>query len=412
MPKPNPPQRAATTAVQAVTKEHYVLLAGVLERKESIQRVQKKDPHGEALRSAGEHYENREYVAAYELFKPAYEKVVADMQRVLARNVEFEANKLAKEQHKPLAVAKEIVQKMKVYAQQVIDHFDTLRKDLESKALVRMHIKKGGSAGAAARPPVVEEAAPTTLNSASETRLATSTAASLEVGFGEERYKKAPYAPPEVGMLYCVRDKAKSERIVRVVAKSPDSALVQVEILQAGKPVMQPIELTVDSLARQAAKGWCSLLLPVEETEHSEAAATVNRPAAADTSRNVTMRLDIQNFSRCCADIVRANIKFDTQRIKDVADGPFRAGDFQQAFLTFEQYATGFNLAVGNSRRAIADGRRLLNAEKGKMSGKEIQDRTAAYTRNEHLIHTAEREFSTILEGLRMYLRAQQTGSV
>jgi hypothetical protein len=120
------------------------------------------------------------------------------------------------------------------------------------------------------------------------------------------------------------------------------------------------------------------------------------------------MRLDIQNFGRCCGDIVRANIKFGTQLIKDVGDGPFRAGNYEQAFLTFEQLAVGFTAAVGNSRRAIADGRRALTAEKGKLSGKEIQERTAAFIRSEQLIHTAEREFSTILEGLRMHLRAQQ----
>ena len=69
--------------------------------------------------------------------------------------------------------------------------------------------------------------------------------------------------------------------------------------------------------------------------------------------------------------------------------------------------AVGFNSAVANSRRAIADGRRQLTAEKGNLSGKEIQERTAAFVRSESLIHTAEREFSTILEGLRMYLRAR-----
>jgi hypothetical protein len=123
------------------------------------------------------------------------------------------------------------------------------------------------------------------------------------------------------------------------------------------------------------------------------------------------MRLDSQNFGRCCADIARANIKFSTQLIKDVGDGPFRAGNYEQAFLTFEQLAVVFNSAVANSRRAIADGRRALNAEKTNLSGKEIQDRTAAFTRSEQLIHTAEREFSTILEGLRMYLRAQQSAA-
>ena len=47
----------------------------------------------------------------------------------------------------------------------------------------------------------------------------------------------------------------------------------------------------------------------------------------------------------------------------------------------------------------------MLSAEKYKLSGKEILERTAAFVRSENLIHTAEREFSTILEGLRMYLR-------
>ena len=36
-------------------------------------------------------------------------------------------------------------------------------------------------------------------------------------------------------------------------------------------------------------------------------------------------------------------------------------------------------------------------------------ERMAAFVRSENLIHTAEREFSTILEGLRMYLRVQAT---
>jgi hypothetical protein len=88
--------------------------------------------------------------------------------------------------------------------------------------------------------------------------------------------------------------------------------------------------------------------------------------------------------------------------------GPFRAGNYEHAFRTFEQLALGFTTAVSNSRRAIADGRRKLTSEKGKLSGKEIQERTAALVRSEQLIHTAEREFSAILEGLRMYLRTRQ----
>lgn len=130
-------------------------------------------------------------------------------------------------------------------------------------------------------------------------------------------------------------------------------------------------------------------------------------PQLEEPPGNVLMRLDIQNFSRCGADIVRAKIPFDTQLIKDVGDGPFRARNYEHAFRTFEQLALGFTTAVSNSHRAIADGRRKLNSEKGKLSGKEIQERTAAFVRSEQLIHTAEREFSTILEGLRMYLRSR-----
>jgi hypothetical protein len=193
------------------------------------------------------------------------------------------------------------------------------------------------------------------------------------------------------------------------VAVSADGKLVQVEKLKDGMP-SKPVELSVDSLARQAAKGWCSLLMPIEdEAKPLEATpARTGKPATSDSGVNVMMRLDSQNFGRCCADIVRADIKFSTQQIKDVGDGPFRAGNFEQAFLTFEQLAVGFNGAVANSRRTIADARRALNSEKTNLSGKEVQDRTAAFVRSEQLIHTAEREFSTILEGLRMYLRASQ----
>src|SRR5262249_2271414 len=109
---------------------------------EKTQRVQKKDPHSQALRAAAEMYANREYVAAYESFKPVYDKCLTDMQRIVARNPEFEANKLAKEQRMPLAAAKERIQNLKTYAQQVIDEFGRLRNDLESKALVRHHLKK------------------------------------------------------------------------------------------------------------------------------------------------------------------------------------------------------------------------------------------------------------------------------
>jgi hypothetical protein len=238
-----------------------------------------------------------------------------------------------------------------------------------------------------------------------EQAIQASPASSPEAIIGERRYRKAPYAPPQVDSLYSVRDKAKGERIIRVSGKSSNGLLVEVVVLAAGQASRQPIQLSVDSLARQAALGWCHLLLPVAEQE--EATDAASQPTAPSTTA-AAMRLDIQNFGRCCADIVRANIRFDTQLIKDVGDGPFRAGNYEQAFLTFEQCAVGFSSAVASSRRAIADGRRALTAQKVNLSGKEIQERTAAFIRSEQLITAAERAFATILEGLRMYLRAQQ----
>jgi hypothetical protein len=248
-----------------------------------------------------------------------------------------------------------------------------------------------------------DDALSTTRTSAKETRPGANTVRPVEVDIEGRPYTKAPYAPPQVGALYCVRDKAHRERIVRVTGKSADGARVQVQILDG--PTQQ-VEFNIDSLARQAAKGWCSLLRPA--IENSAVQVDDSQPPAANPAPNVAMRLDIQNFSRCCADIARANIRFDTQLIKDIGDGPFRAGNYEQAFRLFEQCAVGFGSAVATSRRAIADGRRRLTAEKGKLSGKEIQERTAAFVRSEQLIHAAEREFSTILEGLRMYLRSQQ----
>jgi hypothetical protein len=398
MPEPN-------SAQKVVSQEDYLFLASLLEGKGRIQRVHKKEPHGQSLRNAGEMYGNREYVSAYECLKPAYDKVVSDMERILARNLEFEANKVAREQRKPLSVVKRNIQSLKAYAQQVIDELNRLLQDLTGKPLVRVHIKKCRSAAVAATP-LQPDSPSTSLVSATETRLDTNANPPIEVIIGDRHYRKAPYVPPEKEILYSVRDKARGERIIRVIAKSPDGSLVQVETLEDGRPSKQPIQLTVDSLARQAEKGWCNVLLPVAEKEEPQAHA--NQPAASDNAANVIMRLDIQNFGRCCADIARANIRFDTQLIKDVGDGPFRAGHYEQAFLTFEQFAVGFSSAVASSRRAIADGRRALTAEKRKLSGKEIQERNAAFVRNEQLIHTAEREFSKILEGLRMYLRTQQ----
>src|SRR3954464_10523153 len=223
---------------------------------------------------------------------------------------------------------------------------------------------------------------------------------------GAKRYRKVPYSAPEAGMQFLVRDKSGAERIVQVNAISQDGLMIDLVTVEDGNPSEQSVRLPVESLARQAARGWCSRLLP-----STEDAATSDESGTKEGAPEIAMRLDSQNFGRCCGDIARANIKFSTQLIKDVGDGPFRAGDYEQAFLTFEQLSVGFNSAVGNSRRAIAEGRRKLVAEKGKLSGKEIQERTAGFMRSEQLIHTAEREFATILEGLRMYLRAQQNRS-
>jgi hypothetical protein len=401
MPQPPPSQKGVTAGSKPVTTDDYRFLASLLEGR-GLQRIQKKDPSGQALRAAGGMYEDREYAAAYDCFKPIYDKIAADMQRVLTRNPEFEANKLAKERRMPLAAAKENVQKMKTYAQQVIDQLDRLLRDLESKPLVRMHLKMRASA-APAETQLEDESPPTVVNTTNETRVDAAPPPS-EVLSGGRRYVKAPYAPPEKGALYSVRDKVKGVRIIRILGTSPDGTLVQVEIVRDGVPSKHPIEIAADSLASQAAKGWCSLLLPIDQKQ--EARGVEREPTVSDASPNAIMRLDIQNFGRCCADINRANIKFDTQLIRDVGDGPFRAGHYEQAFLTFEQFAVGFTSAVAGSRRSIADGRRALNNEKGNLSGKEIQERTAAFVRQEQLINTAEREFSKILEGLRTYLRA------
>ena len=185
-------------------------------------------------------YGNREFVSAYECFKPAYEKVVGDMQRVLARNIEFEANKLAQKQRVPIAAAKERVQNIRAHAQQVMDQFDRLMRDLESKPLVRAYIKKGGSATcrrAASRRTASRWNRRRPLSIARMKRgWKPAMAAPVEVVCGESRYVKAPYAPPEMGSLYSVRDKAKGERIIRVIAIDSDGGQIQVEILEEGNP--------------------------------------------------------------------------------------------------------------------------------------------------------------------------------
>jgi hypothetical protein len=209
--------------------------------------------------------------------------------------------------------------------------------------------------------------------------------------------------------MYAVRDKSKVDRVIRVIGISEVGDQVQVEILKDGQPAKQPIQLAVDSLARQAAKGWCSVLVAVEDFDGAFNVGQAATPT--NLLDGVTLRIDIQNFGRCCASIAQADINYSTQLVKDIGDGPFRAGKYEQAFLSFEQLAVGYNAAVAASRREIEDGRRKLTAEKGNLSGKEIQERSAAFIRREQRIHAAEREFSTILEGLRMYLRAGQDRS-
>ena len=401
--------KAAKPADQPVSRGDFLALAGFLQGNEKSQRGFKRDPNSDAVRTAADLFGNREYLPAYECFKPVYDKVVGDMQRVLARNLDFEANKLAHKERVPIAAAKERAQNIRVHAQQVLDQFNRLMNELQNKPLVRAHIRKGAKASVAVVQPV-EEAAPTILSSAEETVVAPAVPTIInpdppadDALVASSQYTRATYAPPEVGFLYAVRDKAKGERVVRVVSIDPDSAQIQVEVVEEGK-TRKPIQLAIDSLARQAAKGWCTLLLPV--------AGQGGAPRAVDKSadlhfRHVSMRLDTQNFSRCCSDIVRANIKFSIQAIKDVQDGPFRAGNYEQAFLIFEQIAVQFNSAVANSRRDISEGRRLLSTQKFKLSGKEVVERMAAFQRSESLIQVAEREFSTILEGLRMFLRVQ-----
>lgn len=400
---------AAAGKLRSPTKNDYVTLADMLEGKESFGRVLKKDSHGDALRETGQFYENREFVNAYERFKPVHEKVMADMQRLLARNVEFEANKLATRQRIALTQAKQEVEKLREHAAKLIEQMDILFDDLKHKPVVRLYVRKLAEA------PVPAEQANESQSTTRETTPPHGKAVDgpkleepHEIVVGDARYSTRPFSNPEPGILLCVRDKARGETVIRVVKIHGDSAEVEVETIDRGQPTGRRLKLAVESLKRQAAKGWCYQLLPKSGLEKLPADADQTRPA---DDAGTLMRLDSQNFGRCCGDIMRAKIKFSTQLIKDVGDGPFRAGNFEQAFLTFEQLAVGFNSAVANSRREIADGRRMLNAQKAVISGKEVQERTAAFVRSEQLIHTAEREFATILEGLRMYLRATQAGT-
>jgi hypothetical protein len=392
--------KQAAVGGKTITKSDYLSLAAFLRSRAKLQRIQKRDPNGEAVQAAADQYEDREFVAAYESFKPAYDRVVTDMQRVLARNVDIEAKKLATQQSKSLAVARDNVQQMRVHAQQIIDQFEKLRQDLEMKPLVRLHIKNGRVMRMAA--PTEVESPPTTLRSEEDTQVNAVAIPAKPAPIESAHYKKAPYAPPEIGSMYSVRDKTKTERIIQVIAKSLDGTLIQVEMLEQGLPSDKPIQLSVDSLARQAEKGWCSLLLP--HADNPEAKPASNSEAVATSADDTLMRIDIQNFGRCCASIVRAKLKFNTQLVKDIADGAFRIGQYDKAFFMFEQLTVGFSTAVTASHQAISEGRRKLIHDKGRLSGKEIAERTAAFVRSEQLIYAAEREFSTILEGLRMYL--------
>jgi hypothetical protein len=119
-----------TNANQSGIEHDFLFLANLLDGRESMQRVQRRSPHGEALRRAAESYVDRDYVAAYESFQPACEKLVADMQRLLSRGLDDEVNKLVRERRKPAAEAKLLVEKKRDHAQHVIDLFDKLRRDL------------------------------------------------------------------------------------------------------------------------------------------------------------------------------------------------------------------------------------------------------------------------------------------
>src|SRR5262245_3254502 len=131
MAQPHPANQPSKSGAQVVTKNDYLTLAAFLQGGDKAQRVFKKDPSGEAARTTAALFGNRGSVAAYECFKPAYDKVGRDMQRVLARNIEFEANALARNQQVSLTVAKERVQNIRAHAQQVVDHFERLMHDLK-----------------------------------------------------------------------------------------------------------------------------------------------------------------------------------------------------------------------------------------------------------------------------------------
>jgi len=130
------------TAAQAVTKKDYLSLAAVFAERELFQQIHKEHSLGCALRAAAVQYEQRDYVSAYELFKPVYNRVMADVQRTLARDPNLEAAKLAKQRRHTLAVSKEKVRRSRANAQQLKDRFERLFQDLLSKSPVQAHINK------------------------------------------------------------------------------------------------------------------------------------------------------------------------------------------------------------------------------------------------------------------------------
>src|SRR4051794_99661 len=86
---------------------------------------------------------------------------------------------------------------------------------------------------------------------------------SEEVTAGTKRYRKVTYTAPEAGMELLVRDKSGAKRIVQVTAICHDGLTIEVVTVEDGKPSEQSVRLAVESIARQAAKGWCSRLLPL-----------------------------------------------------------------------------------------------------------------------------------------------------
>src|SRR5262245_20802699 len=116
-------------------------------------------------------------------------------------------------------------------------------------------------------------------------------------------FEKEPYAPPEPGSMYSVRDKQKCERVVQVVDVSEDHKQVQVQVLEAGHVATKPIPVPVEALDRQAEVGWCNRLKSVEA--HDDTPDAESPTAPSNPSPTAEMGLDTQHFHRCCAEIAR-----------------------------------------------------------------------------------------------------------